>query len=410
MTPQHVAVLGGGIQGICTALELDRRGYQVTLLERDERLFNRASLRSEGKIHLGLIYAADASLETASRMAADALEFGPVLNRLTGGAFAGVPLSAPFLYLVPGDSMLTPAQLEHHYAGVASLLAERLAADPTLDYLGHRPSWVWRKLTPEQAAAHQTPPDFLAAYDTEELSIDLRALAAVLCEAVRQRPHITVRLDHCVHALERNADGGFIIAGDGTGRVWRLAADQVVNALWEQRMVLDATLGVYPPAKWVHRLKYRLLVRLPEDLRAKRSATYTLGPYGDLVVYRDGTAYVSWYPACRLGWSTDLAVPAEWEGPSRGEVPAERAEAVAHASLTALDRWIPGLLRSEVLTVDAGVIVAWGGTEIVDPGSGLHLRSQTGVHSCDGYHSIDTGKLTNAPHYAVQAADAVAGR
>ena len=53
-------------------------------------------------------------------------------------------------------------------------------------------------------------------------------------------------------------------------------------------------------------------------------------------------------------------------------------------------------------------IVAWGKTEIVDRDSGLHLRSKTGVHSSNGYHSIDTGKLTNAPHYAVEAADAVA--
>ena len=116
---------------------------------------------------------------------------------------------------------------------------------------------------------------------------------------------------------------------------------------------------------------------------------------------------MSWYPACRQGWSDALVPPAEWDAPCRGEVAQESAAAIAEASLTALDRWFPGLKRSVVLTVDAGVIVAWGASEIVDPRSGLHLRSDTGVHSCDGYHSIDTGKLTNAPHYAVMAADAI---
>jgi hypothetical protein len=88
----------------------------------------------------------------------------------------------------------------------------------------------------------------------------------------------------------------------------------------------------------------------------------------------------------------------------------EITASVAEPSLVALDKWFPGLGCSEVLAVDAGVITAWGGTEIIDRNSGLHLRSQTGVHSTDGYHSIDTGKFTNAPHYGMGAADAVEGR
>ena len=58
--------------------------------------------------------------------------------------------------------------------------------------------------------------------------------------------------------------------------------------------------------------------------------------------------------------------------------------------------------------VDAGVIFSWGQTDITDPASGLHRRDETGVQSADGYHSVNTGKLTTAPLFAVDAADRVA--
>ena len=410
MSPrQHVAVLGGGIQGICTALELHGRGHRVSLIERDGLLFNRASLRSEGKIHLGLIYAADRSRDTARRMAADALEFAVILNRLTADAFRTVPLSTPFLYLVPPDSMLSPNELEEHYTAVEAILVDRMKSDAGLHYLGDRLTYVWRRLPSRAFAEHGIPSDFLAAYDTQELAIDLRALAGVLRQSVLHA-RIDLQLGTFVKSIERRPDGRFVVDGDSGKGSWRLEVDQVVNATWDRRLALDAIMGIAPPGPWVHRLKYRVLARLPSSLRSRRSVTYTLGPYGDIVVYPDGTAYVSWYPLCRQGWSCELVPPTEWEKPCQGDVTSEIAARIAEPSLVALDKWFPGLGCSEVLAVDAGVITAWGGTEISDRNSGLHVRSQTGVHSTDGYHSIDTGKFTNAPHYGVQAADAVERR
>ena len=55
-----IAILGAGLAGVGVALELSRRAIPVTLIEQDPLPINRASLRNEGKIHLGLIYANDA--------------------------------------------------------------------------------------------------------------------------------------------------------------------------------------------------------------------------------------------------------------------------------------------------------------------------------------------------------------
>jgi hypothetical protein len=52
------------------------------------------------------------------------------------------------------------------------------------------------------------------------------------------------------------------------------------------------------------------------------------------------------------------------------------------------------------VTVKGGVIVAWGETDIYDPTSELHRRSEIGVTSTGRFHSVDPGKLTMAPYFA----------
>ncbi len=42
-----------------------------------------------------------------------------------------------------------------------------------------------------------------------------------------------------------------------------------------------------------------------------------------------------------------------------------------------------------------------------DTASGLHDRSRMGVTSTAGFHSVDTGKLTTAPLFALDAAERV---
>jgi glycine/D-amino acid oxidase-like deaminating enzyme len=57
----RIAVAGAGFQGACVALELSRRGHSVELLDREAEPVTQAGVGNEGKIHLGLTDAKDAS-------------------------------------------------------------------------------------------------------------------------------------------------------------------------------------------------------------------------------------------------------------------------------------------------------------------------------------------------------------
>ena len=403
----EVAVLGAGLSGAGVALELARRGIAVTLIERDERAINRASLRNEGKIHLGLIYANDRTLRTAALQLQGALRFRSVLTRWIGADVDALHLSSPFIYGVAEDSICPLDQLEDHYARVQSMYEQLLRDDPALDYLGRRPNRLWHRRPAASSTRHLASDRWMATFETEELAIHPDRLAQHVRQAIARCDLIRFMPRHRVASVRRIHER-YRIEGQNPTGAWRIDAGQVVNALWEGRLAIDSQLGLDVAAGWVHRLKYRVIARLPEDLRRGPSLTMVLGRYGDVVVRPDGSAYLSWYPAGLRGWSREIEPPQTWDSACRGVIPDDARSEIAHSILHGLDAWYPGIARAVPIEVDAGVIVAYGDSDVDDRNSGLHDRSRIGVTSADGYHSIEPGKLTTAPMFSLLAAQRVA--
>ena len=402
----RVLILGAGLQGAGVALELAQRGIPVTILEQDEIALNRASLRNEGKIHYGFIWANDPSRETAFLQLEGALRFRAIVDQWLGPDTEWLVRSTPFHYLVARDSVLAPESLAAHYRAVEARCRERLAADPCLDYLGSRGNGLFRSLTKDEIAARFDANRFLAGFATSELAIDTERLATEMRRALAASPRIEVQCSHAVRSVAHESQA-FRVEGDGPNGSWRIRARQVVNASWERRLAFDRQLGLAPPADVLHRLKFRVIARLPSDLDGAPSVSMVLGRYGDVVIRLDGTAYLSWYPSGLRGWSQDVEPPRSWDAVCRGEVDPAYAREVAESILAGIDAWYPGIARSQPIQVDAGAIVAIGRSDVDDAASELHDRKRIGVWSQDGYHSVDPGKLTTAPMFAVAAADRV---
>jgi len=393
-----VAVLGAGLQGICAALALRERGHEIVLFEQDGEPMGRASLRNEGKIHLGFIYGNDPSFRTARLMLASAVQFAPLLDRWLPGWFDWRALrSTPFVYLVMRDSLLDADALCAHYAKLAGDVAAETGSSR---YLGEPLGRLWQRI-PVPSYVDSTR--VAAAVATEEVAIDVAAFRRVTCAALAAQPAIDRRYRWRVEGVRRCGRGFQVRATDPNGDVHRIAADVVVNCLWDARLAIDRELEIVSARPRAYRLKYRVMAELPETLRDIPALSLVLGQYGDVVPW-SGRSYLSWYPACRRGWSSALSPPCEWAAPCRGDVSADVAAEVATGTLAALDAIIPGMAAARVTAVDAGIVVAWGDRDIDEPGSELHERHAVGVHEHDGYFSIDTGKLTCAPYFAQQLA------
>ena len=149
---KRAVVLGAGIQGVCAALALAQEDYHVTLVDRASRALDRASLRNEGKIHLGFVYANDPSMRTSFLMLETALQFARLVEGFVGREIDWPNLkSRPFVYYVVHDSLVERAQVREHYERMQAHYLDLLAQDRSQSYLGERPDRLFSFDVPEAA-------------------------------------------------------------------------------------------------------------------------------------------------------------------------------------------------------------------------------------------------------------------
>jgi hypothetical protein len=386
-------------------MELADAGIGVDVYDKNDRCLSQASRQNEGKIHLGYVYANDRSLRTARTMVKGALAFAPLMRRWLGRGFDRIPVSTPFHYVVHRDSLLGAGQVEHHFTSAHAIAVEESRSLP-LDYFGADYRARPTRLPARELSALFNPDCVVAAYRTEEMGIDPEALASLVRDRLSSDPRIRCVLNTYVHGVTPH-EAGATIDFETSGSRSHERYDHVVNALWDGRLTVDQSVGLRHSASWLYRVKYYLRVRAPRVASVLPSATIVLGPFGDIVAYRGGTLYLSWYPAGMRGTSSDLAPP-PWplvlDRPDQAEM-RRRILNGLRAIVPSVDRLTPDTI--ECCEVNGGIIFAWGRTDISDPASGLHQRHAIGPRSNGRYHTVDTGKLTMAPLFGKMVADRI---
>ena len=401
-----VAVLGGGLQGCCVAMALADAGARVVLYDRNAELMTRAAVANEGKMHLGYMYAGDPTLSTARTMIRGALAFAPWLGARLGLGVDRLPVSQPAVYVIHRDSQHPMEEVAGHLHAVHRL-AQEAAAGRKDAYFGRDLSAPLRAWSRSERDDWYDPSTALAAFDTPELAVQPEALAGLVRARVRATPGVELRLGETVAGVSEEGEQ-LAVESLGTGGRARERFDHVVNALWDGRLGIDATMGMVPARPWIHRLRYGIILRPAASSRRPPTTTIIHGAFGEVVNHGQGALNLLWYPACLAGTSHEL-VPPDWPM----EPPEPLCAQIAQASYDGLCGVVPALKQIDPgtaeVTVKGGVIVAWGATDIDDRNSELHRRSDIGISTRGRYHSIDPGKLTMIPCFASECAARIIG-
>lgn len=219
-----------------------------------------------------------------------ALSFAPLLRRWIGSKIEAVPVSSPFHYLVHADSLISLDEARAHLEACRQIASEYTAGRPG-DYFGSDVSAPARKLSDDELAAVFDVRRVRAAFQTPEIAIDPEALAAIVRAYVRTIPEISLRLGTTVNTVARRNER-ITVEFESAGVRDREDYDHVVNASWDGRLAIDASLGLVPQRPWLWRVKHFLRVRAPGHGEALPSVTIVLGPFGDIVNYRQGDFFL----------------------------------------------------------------------------------------------------------------------
>lgn len=382
---RRIAVLGAGMLGSTLSLLLARTGADVTLFDAAERPMSKAGRWNEGKLHLGYMYAADPSLNTARKLIPGGLAFRSIIESLIECSLEP--------HLTRDDELFLP-----HVASVVD-------ADTTFRYL----TAVWNlsqdaqeslrrptALTRTELSAITESPDIVAGFRVPERSVQTNWLADRLVDRLLSDRNIELRCHWRVTSVS-----------DDRGK-WRISTnenhlggfDAVINALWEGQSVIDEAVVGKPSQPVSYR--YRVSLFMKTAHANLKSAVITTGPFGDIKNY-DGThLYLSWYPAGLLVDSHQI------HAPSPPIIDGAVENDVCRLTIGELGRFFPAIstiaATAKETIVRGGWVVAHGRGALSDPSSTLHRRDEVGILRRGTYYSVNVGKYSAAPWLASQIA------
>ena len=388
-------VLGAGIQGCCVSLMLKKHGYEVSLVDKSNDIFNRASLNQEGKIHLGFVYGLDSSLKTGKKLLLDALHFAPYLEYLLDRKINWNDFkSSKFNYLVAKDSMLSSTQIDEYFQKLQDYYRECLK-DEKLSYLGQRPQRLFQKTSLPQ----QVNPDFFqACFATQEVALQPENLKEIIKQKI-QSQNITLYLNQNIIGIKKTRSGFIVETCSNNDTSKKHESDFVFNCLWEGRISLDKEMGIKIQKGYNFRFKHGIITKPQASLSGLDSFTILQGPYGDYVNYpKNNKTYFCWYPSSTKEMIIDQSIPKSWEEACEGQISSSVKEKLVKENFIQFHRLLPTLQSFEDSVIKGGVIVAKGHHDINQIQSLLHQRNELPINQNDGYFSINTSKFTSAPH------------
>ena len=399
-----VAVVGGGIAGVCSALALGK-AHDVVVLERLDALLTQTSRSNVGRIHLGFHYALDATMDTAAVLVPGWFSFWELMERWTSGEIHDVPHSKPYWWLVERRSFVGPRRYQHYCDHLTAIYHEHRCVGGRAERFPPAGE-VSRPLPRKQYSELADPDHIVYAVSSMEDAIELQPFFEVLGRALDRGADIDVRCNHAVTAIEPDGAGYRLeLVDSAAGGQYELRCDQVVNATNAHRLQFDREQGFLPGRQWMDRLKVLVDVVLPPELEDAHSMQVAVGPFGHFTHYADGTGCCGYMPVSIQGHSDAVVGPPEWDRVCEQGYTAAEAERLAHETIEGVARYVPQFAGAKALRVRPGIVHATGTTPITDPHSELHRRADSGVFSLRrGYHSFNCGKLCLAPMHAARLA------
>lgn len=405
-TRPRVAIVGGGVAGVASAIALAEKGYAVSLFDALP-LLSGTSNNTPGRLGMGFHYATP---NTAAMLFDTTIDLVTRYPHATLGR--QLPLGHPLRraqYFVARDSLFGAEEI----AAVHDMLAERYARAWQRSHRAlpfGEPGSFLRRLREEEYGAYTNPDEICMGVDTAEVLMDWPEIRSRLDAQVRASPRIDVYEGHAVEALHHNRKFAWSVGARGPdGHLHRFDAQMVINCAWQNIDTVNAMAGLPVQEGAVNRLKVLLRAKLPPRLRERSSMFFCMGPFAMFSNMNDGEGMMTYAPVTNIGAAQagDEEALAKINRILRDGVDAAESQRLADALHHGVARFIPAMGEAVPVALKFGVVRTRGECDLWDKDSDVHHRDYAGVRvESDDFITNAATKLI----YFARNADHVAAR
>ncbi len=394
----HTIVIGGGVAGVGTALELANAGYQVTLLESLPTLLSGTSNRIPCRLGLGFHYV---DSETALKNLEAALLFMKAYpNFRVAEKLPATHHLKRCRYYIVENSYFSQEQILATFGQLKNTYQLACDADPNLKVFGE-PENFFKVLKPEEYSNIVAEEKIMLGIETAECLLNWPKFKIFLINQLMQHTKINIMLNTSATCIESNfRDGVFLYrvsCQQEDNTKIELESNFVVNCAWHNIEKLNMSLGSSASKqKRILRLKAMAKIKLPESLYNMHSALFCFGPHAGISNLGNGFAFLTYEPVTNMVTTDSVALPELLEKKlDKLQYTLNERAAIGQAIVDGAVQYIPELKFAEVVDVDFGIVRNQGDGNIYLKDSEIHRRRETGVEElAQGYIVNASMKLT----------------
>lgn len=229
---QNVAIIGGGVGGCCTALELAKTGqFNIYLLEKNHELMRESSDATPGRLGLGFHYSDKTTALHFLHVTVDFTKrYGQFRQEI--GRNQSHPLRRG-RYFVVKNSLVPIKHILDVYEAIKEEYTKMVRDDPSCEVFGP-PEDIYRVLQPQEFEADVEMEKIEMGIETAEELLDWARLREFLIDQLEKKVNFIKVLRNTKAVMIRAHDHGYVIDGINIfhGGAVKISADLVVNASW----------------------------------------------------------------------------------------------------------------------------------------------------------------------------------
>jgi hypothetical protein len=370
-----IIVIGGGIAGCTTAIELAKRGHRVVILEQAQDILQGTSARTPGRMGLGYHYF---DLNTAKLYMENTVEF----MKKYSDCFLG-DKDQPYLrdgrYFVVKDSLIPLQNLMATYDAVSHHFEEMCQRDPSNKIF--QSLHLHRTLDPSEFEDDVNLERISFAIQTKECLLNWKKFDQRLRKEIAGYKNISIKTDFKVDNIKTSGNGFTLISSSAIEE----SSDYVINCTWQNIEFLNEKLGISnsnffkKDPHMTSRLKLLAEVKLPEKLIKKHSMFFCVGPHAMFSNLGDGIGRITYAPVTNFGTTNKNRMPDVFEKWLREGLDEKETRYYGQKIINGVATYIPAMKDAEIIKVIPGIVKSKGDVDINNKNSAFHKRDYDGV-------------------------------